>query len=272
MGRRSNKFDSSGGCFMIETIFFDLDGTLVKSNEATARLFQDITKFFSINISGEDFRAIFREQALSEMRLLSQYNYIEKLNIGSYDLFYLNLEHSPLKQLEIEQYRTKVCKNTISKLDYYNVNLTENSLMLYLKENWIKFYDVFDNVYNVLKKLSTMYKLVIVTNGFDEIQRLKVDFCNIKQYFKDIIVSSQFGIGKPHKEFYSYVIERTKSIPEKSVMVGDSIKNDIIGAKNVGMNTIFIQRNPNDNLKYNGYINNVHSIVRIEEIIGVINK
>lgn len=38
------------------------------------------------------------------------------------------------------------------------------------------------------------------------------------------------------------------------------------------MNTIFIQRSPKDNLKDNRYIRNVHSIVSIEDIIGVINK
>lgn len=257
---------------MIKTILFDLDGTLVKSSEATSKLFEEVTKFFSINIPSEEFRALFREEALVNMRSLSQYSLIEKLNIGIYDLFYLNLEDSPFEQLEIEQYKITVCQNTINKLSSYNDGLTEKSLMLYLKENWIKYYDVFDGTHEILEELSAQYKLMMVTNGFIEIQRLKVDFCNIKQYFQDIIVASEFGLGKPYEELYLYVLKVAKSIPEKCIMVGDSIENDIIGANNVGMNSIFIHRNSKDNLKDIKYISNVHSVERIEDIVGIINQ
>lgn len=257
---------------MIKTILFDLDGTLVKSSEATSKLFEEITKFFSINVPSEEFRAIFREEALVNMRSLSQYSLIEKLNIGSYDLFYLNLEDSPFEQLEIEQYRITVCRNTINKLSSYNEGLTEEALILYLKENWITYYEVFNGAHETLEKLSMQYKLIMVTNGFNEIQRLKVDYCNIRKYFQDIIVASQFGWGKPYKALYQYVLKVAKSTPEECVMVGDSIENDIIGANNIGMKSIFVHRNAEENLKDFQYISNSHSVNRIEDIIGVINQ
>lgn len=52
------------------------------------------------------------------LKELSQFNYIEKINSGYTDLFYIDLK----------------------SLDAYNSLLTEKALISYLKENWIKHY------------------------------------------------------------------------------------------------------------------------------------
>src|SRR5690625_2372136 len=196
---------------MIHTLFFDLDETLVQSSRATGKLFCHIKDYFSIDMQAEDIRAIFREQALKEMASLSQYHYLKDLNIGSYDLFYLNLKESSLNEKEIEQYRRMVCQNTIDQLTSYNHRLTTDSLITYKKEHWLKYYEPFDNVYHVLETLKSKYKLIIITNGFADIQQAKVNFCHLNHYFEDVIVSSQFSIGKPAEQYFKYALKKANA-------------------------------------------------------------
>jgi predicted HAD superfamily phosphohydrolase YqeG len=45
-------------------------------------------------------------------------------------------------------------------------------------------------------------------------------------------------------------LEALKVKPEESVMIGDTYETDILGAKNLGMKAIYIQRDPCNELKY----------------------
>lgn len=255
---------------MIEAIFFDLDKTLLKSSEATTNLFESITKYFSIDISGIELKALFKGKALLSLKELSQFNYIEKINSGYTDLFYIDLKSSILREIEVENYKLKVSREIIKSLDTYNSSLTEKALISYLKENWIKHYKTYNSTHKVLKELSSKYRLYIMTNGFEEIQKRKIDFCNIGDYFQSIIVSSQLGIGKPSKEIYNYGLKVAKTNPKKSIMIGDNINNDIVGADKVGMGTIFIKRNK-DILKNINLLNDSKQVNKLEDIIKIID-
>ena len=47
------------------------------------------------------------------------------------------------------------------------------------------------------------------------------------------------GAIKPSKAFYDYVLNDLQCEPKECMMIGDSIANDIIGAKSAGMNVCF---------------------------------
>ena len=67
------------------------------------------------------------------------------------------------------------------------------------------------------------------------LSRLKID-----SYLEGIIVSNDVGYRKPHERIFQVALETLKSSAKDSVMIGDSIAEDIAGAKAVGMGTILV--------------------------------
>jgi FMN phosphatase YigB (HAD superfamily) len=50
-------------------------------------------------------------------------------------------------------------------------------------------------------------------------------------YLKDLFISEKIGFSKPSKEFFKVCIKNSNAKSENSVLIGDSLSADIIGAK-----------------------------------------
>ena len=49
-----------------------------------------------------------------------------------------------------------------------------------------------------------------------------------------------YWFGKPHQKIYEYALKKTQAKSQRSVMVGDTIRTDILGGHNAGMKTVLI--------------------------------
>ncbi len=88
------------------------------------------------------------------------------------------------------------------------------------------------------------YKLGILSNApFHQGIISLLETHRIAQYFDEITTSAQIGFCKPDERAFSHILTQLKSEPIQSVMVGDDLKNDIQGAKKMGMRTILIKKN-----------------------------
>ena len=97
-----------------------------------------------------------------------------------------------------------------------------------------------------LKVISKTFKnLVLVTNGRSISQRNKLQSLNIKMFFKEILISEEFGFKKPDKIFYEKLIEKYKNY--NLIFIGDNIDIDLITPINKGLKTILI-RNLNNRI------------------------
>ncbi|MEO6904033.1 MAG: YjjG family noncanonical pyrimidine nucleotidase [Bacteroidia bacterium] len=94
----------------------------------------------------------------------------------------------------------------------------------------------------VLNYLKEKYTLHIITNGFEETQLLKLKECNIDFYFSEIITSERAGFKKPDIGVFNFSLALTKATVNNSVMIGDSLSSDIIGARQAGMHQIYLNR------------------------------
>jgi len=47
------------------------------------------------------------------------------------------------------------------------------------------------------------------------------------------------GLKKPNPKVFLTALNKANSLPTQSVMIGDSLEADILGANNIGMQTIF---------------------------------
>jgi HAD superfamily hydrolase (TIGR01549 family) len=88
----------------------------------------------------------------------------------------------------------------------------------------------------------------LITNGFEKTQHQKIKNSGLDHFFKHMITSEQAGIMKPHAAIFEYALELTQSRAEQCVMIGDTLEVDILGAKNMGMDTIYFNpAKPHDN-------------------------
>lgn len=89
-----------------------------------------------------------------------------------------------------------------------------------------------DGAIGVLNALKDNYTLHIVSNGFDESQRMKLEVSGIGSYFKEIITSEKAQAKKPNPRIFQYAERVTSAKPNESIMIGDNYSIDILGALN----------------------------------------
>jgi YjjG family noncanonical pyrimidine nucleotidase len=91
----------------------------------------------------------------------------------------------------------------------------------------------------ILDHLSASHELHIITNGFAEAQEVKLKTSGITHYFKHIINSEMAGYNKPDPRIFEYSLELAGAGREESIMVGDHLEADIIGARGAGIDQIY---------------------------------
>lgn len=82
------------------------------------------------------------------------------------------------------------------------------------------------------------YKIGVVTNGQEAIQREKLNEIKIENLIDEIIVSETAGVSKPSPEIFKIALEKLGSTPQESLMIGDHIQKDIEGALGAGIAAI----------------------------------
>ena len=90
-----------------------------------------------------------------------------------------------------------------------------------------------------LEQLKSHFQLHIITNGFEEIQHVKLEFAGLTKYFDCVITSEQAESKKPDVGIFKYALKQAGASAEESLMIGDDLEVDIIGACAVGMDTIY---------------------------------
>ncbi|MAB57516.1 MAG: noncanonical pyrimidine nucleotidase, YjjG family [Aequorivita sp.] len=98
---------------------------------------------------------------------------------------------------------------------------------------------LFIGAVDILDYLSANYRLHIITNGFEEVQHLKLHNSGIKKYFSTVTTSEEVGLKKPHPVIFETALMKASVASTQSVMIGDSLEADIIGAQKAGMHTLF---------------------------------
>lgn len=91
----------------------------------------------------------------------------------------------------------------------------------------------------VLDYLQPKYKLHIITNGFPEIQRVKMQSSGILEYFNEIVTSAEAGCKKPDVGIFTYLMNKLNVQTDDCMMIGDNLLTDILGAQQAGIDTVF---------------------------------
>lgn len=88
-----------------------------------------------------------------------------------------------------------------------------------------------------LERLAAIYPLVSITNGNADLERI-----GIAHFFKFAITARGCGVAKPDKRIFDLACEKLKLSPHEILHVGDDPQLDVVGARDAGLRTAWINR------------------------------
>ena len=92
----------------------------------------------------------------------------------------------------------------------------------------------------VLEALSARYPMVLVSNFYGNVDEVLRAF-GIRQYFAGIVESAVVGVRKPDARIFMMGVVALGLKPEEVLVVGDSLRKDILPARSIGCHTAWIK-------------------------------
>jgi putative hydrolase of the HAD superfamily len=225
----------------IDHVFFDLDHTLWDFEKNSALTFGKILPEAGVHVPFDTFLQAYVPINLKYWRLYRE----EKVSK-------VNLRYSRLKET----------------FDLINYDVSDQ-VIDHLSEEYIlqlpNYNHLFDGTLELLDYLKDKYELHIITNGFQEVQTLKMSKSGILNYFDQIITSESVGVKKPNPKVFQFAMKEARALPITSVMIGDSIEADIQGALGVGMKVIHFNAENLPNIPQN--IISVANLLEIKQYL-----
>ncbi|MFL0354057.1 YjjG family noncanonical pyrimidine nucleotidase [Xanthomarina sp. GH4-25] len=199
----------------IKDVYFDLDHTLWDFDKNSALTFDKIFKMHKVPVDLDAF--------------LSHY---EPINLDYWKLY-------REEKIDKESLRYNRLNDTFNKVAFQADSTLINKLSIDYIAHLSTFNHLFEHTIDILNYLKPKYHLHIITNGFQEAQASKLKNSNIQHFFKTVTDSEQIGVKKPNPKIFNYALNKGNAKPETSVMIGDNIEADILGALHIGMEAIY---------------------------------
>ncbi len=150
------------------------------------------------------------------------------------------------RDTEFIEYTTGyVLRNLLTKLGYANVQ--DEILRGILRELYAStqaHWRAEDDAVPTLARLKDLgYRLAIISNASDDddVQTL-IDNAALRPYLDVVVTSAAAGIRKPNPRIFQLALGQLGLPPKQAVMVGDMLGADILGARDLGIPSIWITR------------------------------
>lgn len=205
----------------IKHIFFDFDNTLwdFEKNSREA-LFQ-----------------LFNEHSISHKCLTDFDNFINVYEAINHDLWHkYSLQLTSKEELRYQRFY-----KAFLHFNYDDIDLAHHWANEYLTISPFKTH-LIEGTLEVLDYLKGKYELHIITNGFKEVQHIKLNSCNLYPYFSNIIISEEHGFNKPDVKIFELAQQLSNSDNTECVMIGDNYDTDILGALNAQWKAIYLAK------------------------------
>lgn len=206
---------------MCLSFIFDVDDTLY---DQLAPFKQAFSECFSFRINN---RGIIEEM----------FKYSRKIN----DSLMENTQNGKMSVWEKRIFRTT------KTFEHFNYTLNRDEAFFFEKS-----YADFQQKIELEKSIRSIldyctkkgYFLGVITNGPGEKQRNKMRLLGLDQWIaeENWIISGEVNALKPNPKIFKVAEERLGLAPETSYYIGDSFINDVVGAKKVGWNSIYLNR------------------------------
>ena len=198
----------------ITDVFFDLDHTLWDFEKNSALTFEKIFDKLNLDLNLNDFLITY-----------------EGINHKYWKLY----RENRISQKELRYNRL------IKTFEAINFELEPRTIAM-ISDKYILHLSTFSNLFKgaipLLRFLKDKYYLHVITNGFEAAQNNKIINSGLSPYFENIFTAEKVGYKKPHPFIFKHALYNTQTFAHNSLMIGDSLEADVLGALDIGMQAI----------------------------------
>lgn len=199
---------------MIKAVLIDIDDTIFDFEKCSKNAFKKTLKKLDLSYKEKDFL---------------YFNEVNDILWSKQKLGEINIE-------EVFTHRS----NMMSK--YFELDIEKEIFNDLFVEFLYDEVEMVDGIEDLLSYLSNKYQIYAASNGLYDMQVNRIKKSNLSKYFKDIFVSDKIGYEKPDERFFNKIMDITKYSNDDLIMIGDSIKSDIVGAKNSKIKSIYFNK------------------------------
>ncbi|MDI7743016.1 HAD family hydrolase [Lysinibacillus fusiformis] len=259
----------------IKTIIFDLDDTLLWDKQSIKTAFEKTCTYAGekYDIDPEKLEEAVRIEARKLYESYETYDHTVLIGINPFEGLWGTFDDptdafQKMKEIVIT-YRKEAWTNGLKVL-----GVDDSEFGAELGERFVeerkKSPFVYEDTYAVLDELKDQYQLVLLTNGAPSLQNLKLEITpEIRPYFDQVIISGDFGKGKPDAQLFEYMMDKAGITASEGIMVGDNLNTDIKGSASVGMKNVWINREGNVN---ETDVEPTYEITSLTELLELLKK
>lgn len=233
---------------MIRGIIFDLDDTLLWDKKSVKEAFRAtcLVAKEKYGIDPEELEEAVRKEARELYASYETFPFTQMIGINPFEGLWGNFlddDDNFRKMSEImPKYRKEAWTRGLAALGIDDPEFGQELGELFPKKRRENPF-VFDDTYEVLDQLKGKYKLLLLTNGSPDLQNTKLRMTpELVPYFENIIISGDFGKGKPDPSIFEHALELSGLDRDEVLMVGDNLMTDILGANRTGIKSVWLNR------------------------------
>ncbi|MEG4838456.1 HAD-IA family hydrolase [Microcoleus sp. B9-D4] len=211
---------------MTKIIFLDAAGTLFDVRGSVGEVYGKFARSWGVTVSNEELNAAFFQS-------FSQSN----------PMAFPGKELAKIPQLEFEWWQA-VCANAFQRAGVFNQfsDFPKFFAELYAHFATAEPWFVYPDVLPALNRWQQQGIELAVVSNFDSRIYAVLKALNLAEYFTSVTISTEVGAAKPQSQIFTAALQKHNCLAENVLHIGDSFKADYCGAKNAGLNAIWLNR------------------------------
>ncbi|MCM3004344.1 HAD family hydrolase [Priestia koreensis] len=257
---------------MIKAVIFDLDDTLLWDQKSVQVAFEETCKVAQerYGVDPSVLEDAVRKEARDLYSSYETYSFAQLIGINPFEGLWgeFSDDHELFQKMKelVPSYRKEAWTRGLQAIGIDDPTLGEELAERFPVERR-KHPFVYEETFEVLNQLKGNYQLLLLTNGSPHLQNTKLTITpEIRPYFDHVIISGDFGRGKPDPAIFEHALEKLGIEKEEALMVGDNLMTDILGANRAGVRSVWINRHQ----KERNEVNPTYEITHLEELLGIL--
>lgn len=234
---------------MIKAVFFDLDDTLLWDEKSVSETFAAVCSRAEqkYGVDAKQLEEAVRREARKLYESYETYPFTQMIGINPFEALWADFSeivHEQFGKLNklAPDYRRNAWTNGLKAVGIDDSEYGKHLSDLFHAERRKRPF-VYDDTFTVLEQLKNNYRLLLLTNGDPSLQKEKISGVEkLSSYFQHIIISGEFGKGKPDPSIFQHALNLMDVDAEEAVMVGDKLSTDILGASRTNIRTVWVNR------------------------------
>ncbi len=241
----SRAFKASTLPDVIQAILFDLDETLIYDEAVCDHAFKICA--LSVTSDAATASSLAVSAAMHARRLwqtlpASALEYANRIGHSAFEglwaLYEPSIPSEMLLESVIEDYRSQTWSAALEQVGLQGDPVKLAALWAAMRSR----YPLYPDADELLAQLKKRFKIGIVTNGVQRLQRRKLEGCGLLHWVDAVAISGEVGIGKPERGIFEWIAGQLQVPLSACVMVGDNAARDVQGGINAGIRTVYVER------------------------------